>query len=338
MYFVIGLGGALAAAFHLTVHAVFKAGLFLTAGVIGHSAGTKDIRKLGSLGRYLPYTAAAFILCALALSGFPPFAGFWSEDEIMSDALKHGAVYSSFMLVLIFLAGVYISRAGASVFADWKGKNNWQISKPGKMITYTMLFLAGLSVIAGYILKLNIESLLAFPSAVSIGWGWRGAAIAAGISGLTYGTVRVIRSGPVPSFGNLFSYLTKAVNIFVLVPVKITQLTSMLVNLFEGALDSAAKGLSNTVLTLAGGDDKAELALDRSAQRLSSLVLKSANGVDRSEVTGFSKMADKFAFSFSLAGKELRKIQSGKIFIYTLILFSWIIVTALIAGVFFAFR
>ena len=102
MYFIIGLGGALAAAFHLTVHAFFKAGLFLTAGIIGHAAGTKDIRRLGNLSKYLPYTAAAFALCGLALSGLPPFAGFWSEEEIMSDALRHGALYSSFMIMSDF--------------------------------------------------------------------------------------------------------------------------------------------------------------------------------------------------------------------------------------------
>ncbi len=337
MYFVLGLGGALAAAFHLAVHSVFKAGLFLTAGVIGHSAGTKDIRKLGYLGRYLPYTAAAFAICGLALSGFPPFAGFWSEDEIMSFALKHGAAYSAFMLVLIFLAGVYISRAWSAVFTDWNGKDNRKISRPGKTILYPILFLAFLAIITGYLLKLNIESLLDFPSAPSIGWDWKSAAIAASISGLSYGTFRVFKSGPVPSFGNLFSYLTNVVNIFVIVPVKIIRFASVLVDFIEGVFDSAAKSIAGIVLVIAKADDRAELALDRTAQALSSFIIKSADGVDRCELSGFSKEADKFAFSFSLAGKELRRLQSGKIFIYTLILFSWVIITALIAGAFFIF-
>jgi len=337
MYFVIGLGGAIAAAFHLAVHAVFKAGLFLTAGVIGHKAGTKDIRELGNLWESLPYTAAAFILCGLALSGFPPFAGFWSEDEIMSEALKHGAAYSSFMIILIFLAGVYISRAGASIFARWNGNNNWQLSKPGKSLIYPMLFLAGLAIIAGYILKLNIESLLNFRPSPSIGWGWRSGAIAASISGLVYGTVKVLKSGPVPSFGNLFSYLVEAVNIFIVVPVRIIQFASTVVKLFERILDSAAKGLSELVLSLAKMDERTELAFDRSAQGLSSFILNSADDIDRTEIEEFSKKADEFALSFSAAGKELGKLQSGKIFIYTLIFFSWIIITALIAGAIFIF-
>jgi len=337
MYFVIGLGGAIAAAFHLAVHAVFKAGLFLTAGVIGHKAGTKDIKELGNLRESLPYTAAAFILCGLALSGFPPFAGFWSEDEIMSEALKHGAAYSSFMIILIFLAGVYISRAGASIFARWNGNNNWQLSKPGKSLIYPMLFLAGLAIIAGYILKLNIESLLNFRPSPSIGWGWRSGAIAASISGLVYGTVKVLKSGPVPSFGNLFSYLVEAVNIFIVVPVRIIQFASTVVKLFERILDSAAKGLSELVLSLAKMDERTELAFDRSAQGLSSFILNSADDIDRTEIEEFSKKADEFALSFSAAGKELGKLQSGKIFIYTLILFSWIIITALIAGAIFIF-
>ncbi len=337
MYFVIGLGGAMAAAFHLAVHAVFKAGLFLTAGIIGHTAGTKDIRELGNLRSFLPYTAGAFVLCGLALSGFPPFAGFWSEDEIMSTALNHGAFYSSFIIVLIFLAGVYISRAGASIFADWNGKRDWQPVKPDKVIIYPMLFLAGLSVVAGYILKLNIDSLLIFPKSPSLGWGWRSAAIAASVSGLFYGSVRVMKSGPVPSFGNLFSYLIKVVDVFVIVPVRVIQFASMLVNLFEGIFDFAAKGLSSLVLTLAGADNRSEIEIDKTTQGLSYFILKSAAGVGLTEVEGFSQKADEFAFSFSFAGQKLRQLQSGKIFIYTLVLFSWIIITALIAGAFFIF-
>lgn len=338
MFFVVGLGGALAAAFHLTVHAVFKAGLFLTAGVIGHSAGTKDIRKLGNLRRYLPYTSAAFILCGLALSGFPPFGGFWSEEEIMSETLKHGAAYSSFMLVLIFLAGVYISRAWSAVFADWKGNSNIQADKPGMMIIYPMLSLGFLAVISGFLLKLNIESLLPFPSFPSIGWGWRSASIAASVSGLTYGTLRVLKSGPVPSFGSVFSYLTNVVDAFVILPVKIVRFASEMVNSFEGILDSAVKTVSATVLVLAKADDGAEMVFDRTAKSLSSFIIKSADSVDSCEVTGISHWTDKFAFSFSAAGKGLSKIQTGKIFVYTLIVFSWIIIIAFIAGSFFVFR
>ena len=337
MYFVIGLGGAMAAAFHLVVHAVFKAGLFLTAGVIGHKAGTKDIRELGNLGKLLPFTAASFVLCGLALSGFPPFAGFWSEEEIMSEALKHGAAYSTFLVSLIFLAGVYISRAGASVFAEWNGKKNWQISKPEKTLIYPMIFLAVLSVITGYILKLNIETLLNFQTSPSIGWIWRGVATAASVSGLIYGTLRVLRSGPVPSFGNLFSYLIRVVNGFVIVPVRIIQFASKLVNLFEGVFDSLAKGLSRMILTSAGASDKTEIVFDRSTQRISDFIMDTSIGVDMTEVKGFSQKADKLVFSFSFAGWKLSGVQSGKIFMYTLFIFSWIIITALIAGAFFIF-
>jgi len=200
-----------------------------------------------------------------------------------------------------------------------------------------MLFLAGLAIIAGYILKLNIESLLNFRPSPSIGWGWRSGAIAASISGLVYGTVKVLKSGPVPSFGNLFSYLVEAVNIFIVVPVRIIQFASTVVKLFERILDSAAKGLSELVLSLAKMDERTELAFDRSAQGLSSFILNSADDIDRTEIEEFSKKADEFALSFSAAGKELGKLQSGKIFIYTLILFSWIIITALIAGAIFIF-
>ncbi len=91
------------------------------------------------------------------------------------------------------------------------------------------------------------------------------------------------------------------------------------------------------VITIAGMDDKTELAFDRSAEGLTSFILGSADIVKKTEAKGFSRQADNFALSFSSAGRELRKLQSGKIFVYTLILFSWFIITALIAGAFFIF-
>jgi len=337
MYFVLGLSGALAASFHLAVQAVFKAGLFLAAGVISHTVGTKDIRELGNLKKYLPYTFIVFILCGLALTGFPPFAGFWSEDEILKETMKHSSLYSVFMLLLIFLAGLYISRAGFAAFGNWKGNQKPTAKEKGKIIIYSMGALALMALISGYILKLNIKNILPFNSVGEAGWGWRSGAVAASAAGLFLGIWRTKKSGPVPGLGYNFSYLNYLVESFVLWPVKIVQLSSYLIVKVENLFDAAAKGISTSVLNFASAGNKAELIFDKTAENFKTAVIRFAWQINYSELKGFTRKLDEFAFTFSRAGGQLKKIQTGKIFLYTIFLFSWIAVTALAVGIIFLF-
>ncbi|WP_227355656.1 hydrogen gas-evolving membrane-bound hydrogenase subunit E [Haladaptatus salinisoli] len=82
--------GAETGAFHILNHAVFKAALFLVAGIIAHEAGTRRIAHLGGLGRDLPVTAAITVVAALGMAGVPPFNGFYSK-EFLFDAAWHAA-------------------------------------------------------------------------------------------------------------------------------------------------------------------------------------------------------------------------------------------------------
>ncbi|MFC7074477.1 hydrogen gas-evolving membrane-bound hydrogenase subunit E [Halovenus rubra] len=77
--------GAEAGVFHLLNHALFKAALFLVAGIVAHQAGTRHIDELGGLWRELPITAGVTALATLSMAGIPPFAGFYSK-EIMFEA------------------------------------------------------------------------------------------------------------------------------------------------------------------------------------------------------------------------------------------------------------
>jgi NADH-quinone oxidoreductase subunit L len=81
------VGSPLAAIFLLTTQAIFKSTLFLTAGAIDRASGSLFIDKLGGLAKKLPVVAFAFTASALALSGIPPFSGFWSEEKILSQAV-----------------------------------------------------------------------------------------------------------------------------------------------------------------------------------------------------------------------------------------------------------
>jgi len=79
--FISGIG-AEAAAFHILNHALFKASLFLVAGIIAHEAGTRIIEELGGLRKSLPYTAPIAVISGLAMGGIPPFNGFMSKELV----------------------------------------------------------------------------------------------------------------------------------------------------------------------------------------------------------------------------------------------------------------
>ena len=97
MVMAMGIGSYSAGLFHLMTHAYFKAMLFLNSGsvihgmegVVGHDPVlAQDMRLMGGLRRYMPVTALTFLVGTLAICGIPPFAGFWSKDEILSSAFS----------------------------------------------------------------------------------------------------------------------------------------------------------------------------------------------------------------------------------------------------------
>ena len=88
MFLAVGAGAYVAAIFHMITHAFFKALLFLGAGSVIHGLhDEQDMRWMGRLRKFLPVTAATFIVGWLAIAGVPPFAGFWSKDDILLFAL-----------------------------------------------------------------------------------------------------------------------------------------------------------------------------------------------------------------------------------------------------------
>ena len=89
MFLALGLGAYSTAVFHLTTHAFFKALLFLGAGSIIHAmGGEQDIRKMGGLKKKMPITYLTFLAATLAISGIPPFSGFFSKDLILNKAFQ----------------------------------------------------------------------------------------------------------------------------------------------------------------------------------------------------------------------------------------------------------
>ncbi|MFN0153810.1 MAG: NADH-quinone oxidoreductase subunit L [Gaiella sp.] len=121
MFLAAGVGAYGSAMFHLVTHAFFKALLFLAAGlVIHHLAGEQDIRRMGGLKKYMPFTHAVFLIGSLALVGIPPLAGFWSKDGILAAAYASDSVVGGLVLVAglvgALLTGLYSLRLYLVVF------------------------------------------------------------------------------------------------------------------------------------------------------------------------------------------------------------------------------
>lgn len=91
---LLGLGSPLAAAaaiFHTVNHATFKASLFMAAGIIDHETGTRDMRKLSGLARYMPITASLAMVAAAAMAGVPLLNGFLSKEMFLAEAIAHSS-------------------------------------------------------------------------------------------------------------------------------------------------------------------------------------------------------------------------------------------------------
>lgn len=89
--FLLGLDSplsAIAAVFHIINHATFKASLFMAAGIIDHECGTRDMRQLSGLWKYMPYTATLAMVAAAAMAGVPLFNGFLSKEMFFAEALE----------------------------------------------------------------------------------------------------------------------------------------------------------------------------------------------------------------------------------------------------------
>src|SRR5205085_1955101 len=90
MFVALGVGAYSTGLFHVTTHAFFKALLFLAAGSVIHAlGGEQDIRRMGGLRKKLPITYLVFLAGTLAIAGVPPFAGFFSKDEILAKVYLH---------------------------------------------------------------------------------------------------------------------------------------------------------------------------------------------------------------------------------------------------------
>ncbi len=133
MVMAMGIGGYSAGLFHLMTHAYFKAMLFLGSGsvihgmeaVVGHDPLlAQDMRLMGGLRKYMPITAATFLVGTIAICGIPPLAGFWSKDEILSLAFESNPALWAIGWLTAGITAFYMFRMYFSTFeGEFRGNN-----------------------------------------------------------------------------------------------------------------------------------------------------------------------------------------------------------------------
>lgn len=147
----LGVGGYSAGTFHLMTHAFFKALLFLCAGSVIHSVHTQDIQQMGGIFKKMKITGATFVIASLAISGIPPFAGFWSKDEILSEILHAG---HPFLFAVASLASVltafYMFRLIFLVLFG-KPRSEMHAHESPKVMTAPLAILAVFSALIGMV-------------------------------------------------------------------------------------------------------------------------------------------------------------------------------------------
>ena len=154
-FMMLALGGLgfTAAIFHLLMHGIAKAMLFLTAGSIMHSMHDEtDITKMGGLRKRMPITAITFTIGALSLAGIVPLSGFWSKDEILlvvKDDLN--PVFLVLFLIAIVMSAMYMARAIYLVFYGPLKEENRNVHESPLVMTVPLMILGGLSIVAGFV-------------------------------------------------------------------------------------------------------------------------------------------------------------------------------------------
>jgi NADH-quinone oxidoreductase subunit L len=124
MMFALGISGYggesgagyTASMFHLFTHAFFKSLLFLCAGAVIHIMHSNEMKDMGGLRKLMPITNIAFLVACLAIAGIPPFAGFFSKEEILMAAWQHNPVIYYIGLITSGITAFYMFRLYFSIF------------------------------------------------------------------------------------------------------------------------------------------------------------------------------------------------------------------------------
>jgi NADH-quinone oxidoreductase subunit L len=143
--------GYTASMFHLFTHAMFKALLFLGAGAVIHYIHSNDMKDMGGLRKHLPITHITFLIACLAISGVPPFAGFFSKEEILLAAYQHNQVIYWIALITSGLTAFYMFRLYFNIFWNKESHGAHGHGEGGFAIVLPLILLGVGAAAAGFI-------------------------------------------------------------------------------------------------------------------------------------------------------------------------------------------
>jgi NADH-quinone oxidoreductase subunit L len=155
MFLALGLGAYEVAVFHVITHAFFKASLFLGSGSVIHALhGEQDMRKMGGLKKVMTITFTTFLISSLAISGIPPFSGFFSKDEILLVAFEQNKILWFIASLASLMTAFYMFRLlYLTFFKEFRGtpeqKNH--LHESPALITFPLIVLSILATLGGLI-------------------------------------------------------------------------------------------------------------------------------------------------------------------------------------------
>ncbi len=156
-YMFIGLGvmAYTSGFFHVITHASFKALLFLGAGSVIHAMGDEqDIRKMGGLWSRIKITSVTFLIGTIAISGIPPFAGFFSKDEILAHVFEHNKLMWVLAMAGSFMTAFYMFRLFFLTFTgEFRGtpEQEHHLHESPLAMTIPLMVLSAFSILGGFI-------------------------------------------------------------------------------------------------------------------------------------------------------------------------------------------
>ena len=145
--------GYMASMFHLFTHAMFKALLFLGAGCIIHAVHSNEMSAMGGLRKYMPITHITFLIACLAISGIPPFSGFFSKDEILTACFAYSPAMGWIMTAIAGMTAFYMFRLYYGIFWGTENKQLHAEHTPHEApltMTVPLMVLALITIFCGW--------------------------------------------------------------------------------------------------------------------------------------------------------------------------------------------
>ena len=191
--------GYMASMFHLFTHAMFKALLFLCAGAIIHAVHSNEMSAMGGLRKYMPICHIAFLIGCLAIAGIPPFAGFFSKDEILVAAYGNSPLWGVWLSVVAGMTAFYMFRLYYKIF--WWNNPDYGHHAPHEApmtMTFPLIFLGLVSIVAGFIPFGSLVTLDRGNHPIEMDWTVAGTSVVIALVGIGLATVMYRKENDIP--------------------------------------------------------------------------------------------------------------------------------------------